>query len=331
MSIFLDFDGTITVNDTIGELANFALGVQEQQQQQPPPNPNSNPNSNSNSNSNATLTDSWKALVHAYTADYRAGAAAHHTPAASRLSLAQEVEFLRCLKDVEERSFARVRQCGLFRGISADRFRDAGAALVGAGKVRLRPGFREFVDRRVAEGWRVCVVSVNWSDAFIRGACSGGGSGSGCEPADVVDVIANRVRSEDGAVVGPAGLKGWGRGGRGEDEGEDEGEKTSPVLTNSQDKLDVMRAVLQEESLAGRPSVYVGDSTTDLECLLAAGCGIVMADKPDSTLLETLKRIGTKVPHVRDASNSSNSSSSISWASSFEEINEHVTFDINTR
>lgn len=324
MSIFLDFDGTITVNDTIGELANFALGVQEQQQQQPP-NPNSNPNSN------ATLTDSWKALVHAYTADYRAGAAAHHTPAASRLSLAQEVEFLRCLKDVEERSFARVRQCGLFRGISADRFRDAGAALVGAGKVRLRPGFREFVDRRVAEGWRVCVVSVNWSDAFIRGACSGGGSGSGCEPADVVDVIANRVRSEDGAVVGPAGLKGWGRGGRGEDEGEDEGEKTSPVLTNSQDKLDVMRAVLQEESLAGRPSVYVGDSTTDLECLLAAGCGIVMADKPDSTLLETLKRIGTKVPHVRDASNSSNSSSSISWASSFEEINEHVTFDINTR
>ncbi|RYP23936.1 hypothetical protein DL765_000822 [Monosporascus sp. GIB2] len=257
MSIFLDFDGTITAQDTIGELAGFALRRQR-------------------SDAGRDLSCEWDAVVQAYVDDYRAGADGHHTPAAARLEPAQEVEFLRAFKHVETRSLDRVRRCGLFRGIGGGAFREAGRALVADGTIDLRPGFREFVDARAREGWRVWVVSVNWSASFIEGACG--------HPS--ITVVANDVR-EDGSVVGPAILN---RGG---------GEPRT--LTNSHDKLDVMEAVLREESLAGKLSVYVGDSNTDLECLLAAHRGIAIADSPDTALLETLRRIGKKAPHVREA------------------------------
>ncbi|RYO75055.1 hypothetical protein DL762_010196 [Monosporascus cannonballus] len=257
MSIFLDFDGTITAQDTIGELAGFALRLQR-------------------SDAGRDLSCEWDAVVQAYIDDYRAGADGHHTPAAARLEPAQEVEFLRALKHLETCSLDRVRRCGLFRGIGGGAFREAGRALVANGTINLRPGFREFVDVRAREGWRVWVVSVNWSASFIEGACGHPG----------ITVVANDVR-EDGSVAGPAILN---RGG---------GEPRT--LTNSQDKLDVMEAVLRQESLADKLSVYVGDSNTDLECLLAAHRGIVIADSPDTTLLETLRRIGKKAPHVREA------------------------------
>ncbi|KAK7754072.1 hypothetical protein SLS62_003918 [Diatrype stigma] len=370
MSIFLDFDGTITVEDTIGELANFALSVHRERAANNSTSASASTTTTTTAtadsvSSSSSLSDAWAAVVRAYADDHRAGSAAHHTPAAARRTVSQEVEFLRALKGVEERSLARVRRCGLFRDIDGAGdgvgnggssrgalLRDAGAARVRDGTVRLRPGYRDFVARRAAEGWKVRVVSVNWSGAFIRGCCSGEreGTGTGTGVGEVeVEVIANEVRDEDGAVVGPEILRGRPRHPRsrrrgesgveedagvddeGEGEGEGEGEEVSPPpLTNSQDKLDAMRAVLGAEGSLGdnKPSVYVGDSTTDLECLLAADRGIVMADKPDSTLLETLRRIGKEVPHVREHNSSS---SNIMWASNFEEINEHVTFDINAR
>ncbi|RYO73956.1 hypothetical protein DL764_011030 [Monosporascus ibericus] len=257
MSIFLDFDGTITMQDTIGELAGFALRVQR-------------------SDAGRDLSREWDAVVQAYVDDYHAGAEGHHTPAAARLEPAQEVEFLRALKHVETRSLDRVRRCGLFRGIGASAFRDAGRALVADGTIDLRPGFREFVDARASEGWRVWVVSVNWSASFIGGACGHPG----------ITVVANDVR-EDGSVVGPPILN--------------RGDGEQRTLTNSHDKLDVMEAVLREESFADKSSVYIGDSNTDLECLLAARLGIVIADSPDTTVLKTLRRIGKKAPHVREA------------------------------
>lgn len=316
MSIFLDFDGTITAQDTIGELASFALRFHEAEGKE------------KQEKHESGLSREWDEVVRAYVEDCRAGAAAHHTPPERRTSAAQEVEFLRALKAVEERSMLRVRRCGLFRGLGDDDFRAAGRRLVrdngdgdgdgnGNGNVYLRSGFRDFVDRvsggfgagagaGEATGWRVYVVSVNWSAKFIEGAIGyrperpGGGSG--------IEVLANDIRGEDGAIVGPGILGGGDGAGR--------------VLTNSQDKLEVMEAVLRRNEDRG-PSVYVGDSNTDLECLLAADRGIVMADGPDSALLETLRRIGKEVPHVRERSAAA---AGILWASDFIEILDHVDF-----
>ncbi|KAI8957236.1 HAD-like domain-containing protein [Daldinia sp. FL1419] len=278
MSIFLDFDGTITVKDTVGELANFALRVRADEGQD--------------------LQKEWDHVVSAYVDDHSAHVDGYYPPSHARSLPAQEVQFLRHMKNVETRSLGRINDCRLFRGISPAAFREAGRDLVKKGTITLRPGFSRFVQKRLEEGWRVWVLSVNWSSAFIEGAC---GELSG------VKVIANDVR-EDGSIAGPPILNpGGADGGSG-------GEPRN--LTNSHDKLDAMRAVLEAEGLTGKPSVYFGDSTTDLECLLAVDRGFVVSDKEDSSLLKTLRRIGKEVPHVRDQG----TTSSLSWTSDYEDI-----------
>ncbi|KAI1634932.1 haloacid dehalogenase-like hydrolase-domain-containing protein [Biscogniauxia mediterranea] len=307
MSIFLDFDGTITTEDTISELADFALRFQRER---------GGGGDGAGAGTGPDLKPQWDALVRAYADDRRAQAAAYRPAAPDRRTPADEAAFLRASKPVEARSLARVRACALFRGIGPDALRAAGAA----GAVRLRPGLADFVARRAREGWRLYVVSVNWSAAFIEGAC-GSGFGEGVEVK--VKVLANEVREVDGAVVGPEILN---RGGGGEGGGE--GTRT---LTNSCDKLEVMRAVLREEEEEGglkdRPSVYFGDSTTDLECLLEASRGIVIADAEDSPLLQTLRRIGRDVPRVREAG-SSLAEGGLAWAADFEEVMAHVDFTL---
>ncbi|KAI0387517.1 haloacid dehalogenase-like hydrolase-domain-containing protein [Hypomontagnella monticulosa] len=277
MSIFLDFDGTITAKDTVGELANFALRVRADE--------------------GVDLQAEWDAVVSAYVEDHSAHVDAYHLPPHARRLPDQEVQFLRHMKTVETRSLGRINDCRLFRGISATAFRDAGRDLVQKGTVKLRPGFGKFVDERLSEGWRVYVLSVNWSAAFIDGAC---GERSG------VTVIANEVR-EDGSIAGPAVLN----------QSSSSGAAAEPRnLTNSRDKLDAMEAMRRADGLAAKPAVYFGDSTTDLECLLAADMGFIVADRDESTLVKTLRRIGKEVPHVRDQ----NATSSLAWVSNYDDI-----------
>ncbi|KAI4863891.1 haloacid dehalogenase-like hydrolase-domain-containing protein [Hypoxylon rubiginosum] len=285
MSIFLDFDGTITAKDTVGELANFALRVRAAEGQD--------------------LRRAWDDVVAAYVGDHRAHVAGYVPPAADRCLPAQEVEFLRRAKGVETSSLARVGRSRLFRGIGAAAFREAGRALVADGTVELRPGFRRFVRDRVEQGWRVWVLSVNWSAAFIEGACGGGRGGL-----PGLEVVANEVR-DDGSVAGPAVLNPPGA-----TDGGGEGGEEPRNLTNSRDKLDAMEAVLAAAGLAAQPSIYFGDSTTDLECLLAVDRGFVVSDREDSSLLRTLRRIGKEVPHVRDQT----ATSKLAWTSDYEDL-----------
>ncbi|KAI2636915.1 HAD-like domain-containing protein [Hypomontagnella submonticulosa] len=277
MSIFLDFDGTITAKDTVGELANFALRVRADE--------------------GVDLQAEWDAVVSAYVEDHSAHVDGYHLPPHARRLPDQEVEFLRHMKTVETRSLGRINDCRLFRGISAAAFRKAGRDLVEKGTVKLRPGFGRFVDEMIERGWRVYILSVNWSAAFIEGAC-------GERPG--VTVIANEVCG-DGSIAGPAVLNSV-RG---------NGAAAEPRnLTNSRDKLDAMEAMRHADGLAAKPVVYFGDSTTDLECLLAADLGFIVADRDESTLVKTLRRIGKEVPHVRDQS----ATSTLAWVSNYDDI-----------
>ncbi|KAK8083522.1 HAD-like domain-containing protein [Apiospora saccharicola] len=291
MSIFLDFDGTITVQDTIGEVANFALRVRADEGQD--------------------LARAWDGVVRSYLDDYRGHVEGYRVEEARRRGVDDEVAFLRDMKSVELQSLVRIHECGVFRDIAPERFYEAGRRAVEVdGTVKLRPGFREFVQARVAEGWRLWVVSVNWSAAFIAGAL-------GCPE---VTVIANTVRS-DGSISGPGILN--------QQNGAGEQHRN---LTNSCDKLAVVEAILKQQAeefslQQGKPSLYFGDSITDLECLLRADRGVVISDKEDSTLLQTLGRIGKQVSHSTDAG-AQDSSSRLSWASNYHEVEKHVAFTL---
>ncbi|KAJ2991469.1 hypothetical protein NUW58_g2498 [Xylaria curta] len=316
MSIFLDFDGTITTEDTVAHLADFALRFQSERQLhgdgQSAYSPLSTPTSTqlrdghlleiaAQEQERGDLSSRWDDVVRAYISDYKSHVSSYAPCASDRQCVEDEIAFLRSQKHVETRSLGRINECALFRGISRDAFREAGRELVRNGTVRLRPGFVSFIRAALAKGWRVNVVSVNWSAAFIEGAC-GFAEGEVC-------VVANEVRQDDGAVVGPGVLA---KDALLVDERTD----LCRSLTNSCDKRDAVREVMCKHDVSGKPFFYFGDSTTDMECLLEAARGVVVADDDTSTLINTLRRIGKRVPHVRDAE----ASEELVWASNFEEV-----------
>ncbi|ORY66287.1 HAD-like domain-containing protein [Pseudomassariella vexata] len=268
MSLFMDFDGTITVEDTINEVASYALQVQAEQ--------------------GDDLREEWGTVVREYMKDYGKHVAEYCPEEKARKSPTHEVGFLRELKTLELRSLERIYKCQVFKGITRDMFRKAGQDAVRRGVVQIRPGFKEFVETKMSEGWKVWIVSVNWSSAYIEGVCDVPG----------ITVIANEVQ-DDGSIVGPDMLNQKGIGSRN--------------LTNSRDKLDVMQAIIQDES---KPTVYFGDSVTDLECLLAASTGIVISDDEDSKLLRTLGRIGKRVPRATRQE----PYPALFWASDYQEV-----------
>ncbi|KAI1819986.1 hypothetical protein F4861DRAFT_543395 [Xylaria intraflava] len=322
MSIFLDFDSTITTEDTVTQLANFALRFHELRDQGrgvPSASTPTQPHDGATGSLAAgretrDLSSRWDDVVRAYLADYKSHVSSYVPCAEDRVSAEAEIAFLRSQRHVETRSLGRINECALFRGISRDAFREAGRELVRNGTVRLRPGFAGFVRAALRKGWRVHVVSVNWSAAFIEGAC-GFTEGE-------MRVVANEVRESDGAVLGPgeALLSAYGDGRRDAERCEQPGRN----ITNSRDKRDVVRAVMRKQGVDGEPFVYFGDSTTDLECLLEASRGVVIADDERSTLITTLRRIGRRVPHARDADRGED----LVWASDFEEIMARLEFHV---
>ncbi|KAI1128294.1 haloacid dehalogenase-like hydrolase-domain-containing protein [Nemania abortiva] len=327
MSIFLDFDGTITTEDTVTHLANFALRFQSDRQLH---DGDSSVRGASSSSTSAQLQDAhssedpvqegardlssrWDDVVRAYISDYKSHVSSYAPRAEDRECVEDEIAFLRSQKHVETRSLERINNCAVFRGISRDAFSEAGRELVRDGTVRLRPGFDGFVRAALAKGWRVNVVSVNWSASFIEGAC-GFSEGE-------IHVVANEVREGDGVVLGPGALAGNSL--LADDSEHPSREQEARNLTNSCDKRDAVREVRRIHDAQDKPFFYFGDSTTDMECLLEATRGVVIADDETSTLIKTLRRVGKRVPHVRDAE----ASEALVWASNFEEV-MHSMFDL---
>ncbi|KAK6199703.1 hypothetical protein LQW54_009957 [Pestalotiopsis sp. IQ-011] len=292
MSIFLDFDGTITARDTIGDLAKAALRIQSAR--------------------GVDLDKEWDEVVQSYVRDYENHVDEYHIKEEERQRPAIEVEFLRAMKTVELKSLDRINACGVFKGVSEEDLRQAGREAVADGTVKIRPGFEKFVHRRVKEGWRIWVISVNWSTAFIEGVL---------EDCPEIHVIANRIAEDGdgrGVVLGPQVL--------GTINDKREACPEDPQnLTNSGDKLDVMKGVLLRDGVDMAPSFYFGDSITDLECLLHAMYGIVIADGEgeNSKLLQTLRRIGKDVPRTRETEALIHG---LTWAEDFEEVDGFVTF-----
>ncbi|KAF4979038.1 hypothetical protein FZEAL_4713 [Fusarium zealandicum] len=266
MHLIFDFDGTITQQDTIGELARFAIEIQRNIRGQ-------------------DLQASWDQVVQSYVADYRHYQDNHPSPEDTRKCVKDEVRFLSGMKDVEETSLARVAESRVFAGLDEETLSQAGADAVKEGRVKIRKGFPEVMSRATERGWSVSVVSVNWSRAFIRGALR----------PHSLEVIANEA-GIDGSITGPEFLGGQ--------------------MTNAGEKRKALEHLVKD---GDGKVVYFGDSTTDMECLLAGG--VVISDDEESTLLKTLRRVGVPVPHVGEPG----TDGKVSWARDFQEVLDSAT------
>ncbi|KAF4581193.1 haloacid dehalogenase-like hydrolase [Ophiocordyceps camponoti-floridani] len=151
MHLVFDFDGTITVQDTMGEFAASAVAWQQKRL-------------------GRDLRGAWDEAVRAYSADLAAV-----TGWDSATTLEAECRFLSSLRTVEEASLERVRRSGLLTGLGrAELFRMGGSA-VAEGRVKIREGFGAVTELAERRGWRTDVVSAHWSGAFVEGVLNGAG------------------------------------------------------------------------------------------------------------------------------------------------------------
>ncbi|KAL7274566.1 hypothetical protein RUND412_002539 [Rhizina undulata] len=232
--LILDFDETLTVSDTITTLS--TLAYTNRASPAPPP---------------------WSFFVQSYLTDL-----ANHTatlpPAAARNTIAQEAEYLRSLRPVEEASIERIERYGVFQGVKI-------AALAGASAgVDTRDGWWRAVRAVARRGGNVDVVSVNWSRDWVRNVLSHAAgedvAGIGIHSNDLITTEVDRERTCTGAFDRYFGSAGGG-------------------VWTADDKLRIMKQLVAADEEGLR--VYVGDSSTDLLCLLEADVGVVFGGKLD--------------------------------------------------
>lgn len=280
-AFILDFDGTITTKDTISTLFNFALSTRASKGQD--------------------LSPVRDEILAKYSEDYSKHVKDYSPAKEQRNTIAKEIGYYRSLRDVENRSFERVSRSGLFKGITDNEWEGLGRDAVKKGEVVVREGFGDFVKKVKMLGGIWGVVSVNFSNHFIRGVLSCVGSET-----STVEVLANHP-DENGIL--------WGL--------ENEEGKYESAIATSDAKLASVKRLLSSwrNGPVGHFSevVYIGDSGTDIECLAEEGTtGIVMAEDSNNNLMETLQRVGVKVKHVdiyREGQ-----TSEVYWARDFREI-----------
>lgn len=118
-----------------------------------------------------------------------------------RTTIDEEIRYQRSLRVIEEASVARVGQSGIFKGVAAWAWREAGWRECQNSRVKISSGFRVLVERVQSQGGRLGIVSVNWSQDFLRGVL--GYALGGDMKADSIPVLSNRVNGKTGFVIGP--------------------------------------------------------------------------------------------------------------------------------
>jgi 2-hydroxy-3-keto-5-methylthiopentenyl-1-phosphate phosphatase len=277
-AFILDFDGTITMKDTIGVLANCGIEWQAKNA--------------------VNMKSAWEGIVASYGRDLADHVERYRPQKEDRRTLDEEIAYQRGLKVVEERSFERISRSGLFKAMGDRALEDAGRRAVERGEVVVRVGFREFLDMVKERGDIWGIVSVNFSASFIRGVLA---ASAGSDVEDV-EILANSP-DENGVLFGPES-------------------NSRGLVATSDAKLASMKALLRSwrDRVSSSSIVYIGDSGTDIECLMEAGVeGVIMSEDEKSSLIETMKRVGIAVLHIKEYQENEGRKT-VYWARDFIEI-----------
>lgn len=303
INLILDWDGTITVKDTMfayGKIADIR---------------------DARLNREPNGSKSFERFGKAWMDDYSAHERTYSPKAHDRKQAAQESAWLKSLSIVETSSAERVERSGFFYGVTHSDVATAADELLENSEVSLRAGWDGLFLRAYQESigtgnanpsMQMSVLSVNWSEAFIRTSLRSAASRSHLDIGlqkyfDHLKIAANEINGLDQ----PGGSN---------------GRLTDPnhaVIRTSFDKLQNL------QPLAGHCNIYVGDSATDFDCLSNADLGICIRDEQMGssarTLADTFSRIGTDVRHVNKIENwqgLNTSGPNILWAKDFNEITD---------
>jgi hypothetical protein len=256
--------------------------------------------------------------------------------------LEAERNLLMQLEGVERRSIDRVSASGIFKGLTAEALEAGAQRAIRSGQVQLRAGVHDFLlllqnscKDALADGVHgisIDILSVNWSQRFI----------SGCLKTAVPELQTKTPRygltKHKQAETNLTSVKAEHENGcstniySNELQGIEQGRASTGVLCakgdhkiiSSADKFAYLHTLRKTNPHTGKyvSIVYVGDSRTDLECIMAAELGICIRDDPmtssQTELRDTLQRLGVECQHIRKWNAADQGS--VVWARDFTEI-----------
>ncbi|KAJ4370689.1 hypothetical protein N0V83_005210 [Neocucurbitaria cava] len=300
----LDWDGTITKHDTLDALVNISASIKP----------------------DFPVQKFWEDLTQSYMDDYTATLANLAPGGILPKTIEEEIALIRKLRAVEQRSLHRVSLSGIFAGLTTSAINAGIRECISSGQIGLRRGFAQFfesmqTDKTDASGQhksksQLSILSVNWSQHFIASCLRAFNT-----PIPASSILSNELQNltqnlPSNGHIGPSN-------------------SASMMIVSSDDKLRCLERLKQEReasssspqdtSTSSIPIVYVGDSLTDIECLLAADLGICIRDEPMGSgqrKLAELDRLGVKVPRLKDWREADEWN--VVWARDFVEIREWV-------
>jgi thiamine phosphate phosphatase / amino-HMP aminohydrolase len=218
----------------------------------------------------------WSHFSEAYGSDYQMHAARHKAEGNNGISLEHFFAWQESLVGAERASVERVERAGIFANVTERDVDDAARRAVESRTVVLRPGLSSLLDKAHVRGSRITIVSVNWSGRFIHSCLRTAQELQHSPLHQDIHIRANDIESGSSSRLSRTFEK------------EDRG------IWTAGDKARVM----DEELKAGaepRLSVYIGDTSTDLPCLLLADVGICLRDSELGSEQRSLQEILTEL------------------------------------
>ena len=300
--LLLDFDSTLTTTCTLPSFLSIPQTVFTQLSS----------SSTSFSSSMSPKPPTASELSSSYLSDLEAHKARFPF---SRRTLDDELTHQSNLRPVERASF--LRGVDAFRCVKASRAQIHDAARRNS-EVQMRKGWLRAIQHPDVS--RACVLSVVWSPDWIRGMLEAAAVKASSDDDDVaarmksiedVKILCNDVLQPE--TMSPS---------------EADGREEADVYVSS-DKLRVMnelKAKMNNDDGRGVWTIYIGDSMTDLECLLAADVGIVIRDEgalgnEQRDLRDTLQRHDISTEWLGDFGQIQTAEGKVLWwATDFVEV-----------
>jgi 2-hydroxy-3-keto-5-methylthiopentenyl-1-phosphate phosphatase len=281
----LDWDGTITRRDTLDALVSIAATAKP----------------------DLHVHQEWQRVSDAYMSDYNDAIKKLAPGGELPKTVQDEKRLLLALSSVEQASLDRVSSSGIFAGLTRQLIEEGAKNLINSKKVELRKGFASFWDSTQKRPHdRLDLLSVNWSRHFI-GACLKAAD----KPVQKSSIYANELDGIESNLVSHGHIS--------------PKNDAEMLIISSADKLRYLNQLRNHHSeSSSAPTVYIGDSWTDIECLLEADLGICIRDEPlgssQKKLADRLQSLGVRCPHLSEWRQADEPQ--VVWARDFTEIQD---------
>ena len=255
----------------------------------------------------------------------------------------QEYQHLESLRRIESASLARVEASGMFKNVQPDTVAAVAHTAIRQGQICLRPGAQELCVDSTSKQFdifhaltkfrlmqsvynsqqnpcAVHIISVAWSASFILAAIQesflkaiNNSSMNAFSASTAIEVHANEINDTGSGTIEGSQIC--------------QGRRILTIGDKSRAMATVIDLHRQNNPEAQLRTLFVGDSQTDLQCLMEADIGICMRDQPVTSeqrqLQESLARLEVPVEHIstlRADSTRTSKQRKLYFAFNFEEI-----------